>query len=93
MKLRGMEFVNRIPSRIFVPKRDENMECNRIHNEELHSLNRSPNIVWVIKCRRLKWAGILATSSFKILTGEPIREGTLARSSRGREANIRIDLK
>ena len=48
----------------------------RLHNEELHSLYRSPNIVRVIKSRRLRQAGHLARmeesrSAFKILTGKP----------------------
>ena len=41
-------FENRILRRIFGPKRDENGEWRRLHNEELHSLYRSPNIVKVI---------------------------------------------
>ena len=43
---------------IFVPKRDENVELRRLHNEELHSLYCSHNIVKVIKSRRLRWAGM-----------------------------------
>ena len=44
--------------------------------EELHSLYRSPDIVKVIKSRRLRWAGHVARieegrSAFKILTGKP----------------------
>ena len=50
-------FENRILRRIFGPKRDENEEWRRLHNEELHSLYRSCNIVRVIKSRRLRWAG------------------------------------
>ena len=50
-------FENRILSRIFGPKRDENGEWRRPHNEELHS---SPNIVRLIKSRRLRWAGHVA---------------------------------
>ena len=42
---------------IFSPKRYENGEWRRLHNEELHSLYRSPNIVRVIKSRSLRWAG------------------------------------
>ena len=46
------------------------------HNEKLHSLYRSPNIVRVIKPRRLRWAGHEASmeesrSAFKIVTGTP----------------------
>ena len=70
------EFENRILRRIFGPKRDENWEWRRLHNEELHSLYRSPNIMRVIKSRRLRWAGHVARmeevrSVFKILTGKP----------------------
>jgi hypothetical protein len=52
---------------------DENGEWRRLHIEELHSLYRSPNIISVIKCRRLKLAGHIARteetkSSLTILT-------------------------
>ena len=47
-------FENRILKRIFGPKRDENGKWRRLHNEELHILSRSPNIVKVIKSRRLR---------------------------------------
>ena len=46
-------FENRILRRIFGPKRDENGEWRMLLNEELHSLYYSPNIVRVIKSRRL----------------------------------------
>ena len=58
-------------------QKDANKEWKRLHNEELHSLYRSTNIVRVIKSRRLRWAGHVArmeegSSAFKILTGKPI---------------------
>ena len=81
---RGMQarvFENRILRRIFGPKRDENGEWRRLHNEEL-SLYRSHNIVRVIKYRRLRWAGHVARmkecrSAFKILTGKPTENDRL----------------
>ena len=48
-------FENRGLRRIFGPKRDENGEWRSLHNEELHSLYRSPNIVKVFISRRLRW--------------------------------------
>ena len=77
-------FENRILRRIFGPKRDENVEWRRLHNEKLHSLYRSPNIVRVIKSRRLRWAEHVAKmkegrSDFKILTGKPTGKRPLGR--------------
>jgi hypothetical protein len=44
--------------RIFGPKRDEvKGECRKLHNKELNDLYPSPNIVRVIKLRRMRWAG------------------------------------
>ena len=45
-------FENRILRRIFGPKRNENGEWRRPHNEELHSLYRSPNILRAIKSKK-----------------------------------------
>ena len=43
--------------RIFAPKRDEvTGEWRKLHNEKLNDLYCSPNIVWVIKSRRIRWA-------------------------------------
>jgi hypothetical protein len=47
--------------RIFGPKRDEvTREWKRLHNKELYALYSSPNIIRVIKSRRLRWAGHVA---------------------------------
>jgi hypothetical protein len=50
-------FENKILRPISGPKRRENEKWRRLHSEELHSLYRLPNIVRVIKSRRLRWAG------------------------------------
>jgi hypothetical protein len=46
--------------RIFGPKRDEDRSWRKLHNDELHSLYSSLNIVRVIKTRRMRWAGHVA---------------------------------
>ena len=54
-------FENMVLRRIFGPRRDEvTEEWRRLHNEELNDLYSSPNIVRVIKSRRIRWAGHVA---------------------------------
>ena len=54
-------FENKVLRRIFGPKRDEvTGDGRRLHNEELNDLYSSPNIVRVIKSRRMRWAGYVA---------------------------------
>jgi hypothetical protein len=54
-------FEKRVLRRIFVPKRDEvTGECRELHDEKLSDLYCSPNIVRVIKSRRMRWAGLVA---------------------------------
>jgi hypothetical protein len=53
-------FENRVLRRIFGPKREEDGSWRKLHNDELHSLYTSLNIVRVIKSRRMKWAGHVA---------------------------------
>jgi hypothetical protein len=49
------EFENRVLEKIFGPKRDEATgDWRKLHNEELHNLYSSPNIVTMITLRRLK---------------------------------------
>ena len=51
-------FENRVLRRIFGPRRDDvPWEWWRLHKEELNDFYSSPNIVWVIKSRRMRWPG------------------------------------
>ena len=75
-----------------------NGEWRRLHNEELHSLYHSLNILKDFKSRRLKWAGHVArmeegSSVLKILTGKPTGERPKGRPRCRWEDNIRMDFK
>ena len=88
-------FENRILRRIFGPKRDENAGWRRLHDEELHSLYRSPIIVTGIKSKRLRWIGHVARMEegrivFKILAGTLEEKILLVRPRRRWEYNIRM---
>jgi hypothetical protein len=70
-------FENSVLRRIFGPKRDEvTGERRKLHNEELHILYSSPNIIRQIKSRRMRWAGHVARMGeernvYRVLMGKP----------------------
>jgi hypothetical protein len=54
-------FENRVLRRIFGPKREEVAgDWRKLHDEELHDSYSSPNIIRMIKSRRMRWAGYVA---------------------------------
>jgi hypothetical protein len=54
-------FENKVLRRIFGPKRDEvTWEWRRLHNKELHALHSLPDIIRLVKSRRLRGAGHVA---------------------------------
>jgi hypothetical protein len=62
-------FENRV-LRIFGPKREEDESWRKVHNDELHNLYSSPNIVRVIISRRMRWGDMwLAWGRGEVFTG------------------------
>jgi len=78
-------FENRVLRGIFGPKRDEvTGEWKKLHNEELNVLYSSPNIVWVIKRRRMGWTAHVACigegrGAYRVLVGKPEGKRPLGR--------------
>jgi hypothetical protein len=83
--------------KIFGPKREEDGSWRKMHNDELHDLYSSPNIVRVIKSRRMRWAGHVARMGegggvYRVLVGRSEGKRPLGRPRRRWEDNIKMDL-
>jgi len=84
--------------RAFGPKRDKvTGEWRKLHNEELKDLYSLPNIVRVVKSRRMRWAGHVAHMGegrgvHRVLVGKPEGKRPLGRPRRRWEDNIKMDL-
>jgi len=68
-----------------------------LHNEEINDLYSSPNIVRVIKSRRMRWAGHVARigderGAYRVLVGKPEGKRPLGRPRHRSVDNIRMDL-
>jgi hypothetical protein len=87
----------RVFRRVFGPKRDEvTGEWRKLHNEEPNDLYSLPNVVWVVKSRRMRWAGHVSRMGkergvHSVLVGKP--EGKRGRPRHRWEDNIKIDLR
>jgi hypothetical protein len=91
-------FEKRVLRRIFGPKREEDGSWRKLHNDELHSLYSSLNIVRVIKSRRVRWAGHVARIGegrgvHRVLVGRLEGKRPLERPRRRWEDNIKMDLR
>jgi hypothetical protein len=85
--------------RIFGPKWDEvTGQWRKMHNEELHNLYLSPDIIRQVKSRRMRWAEHVARMGeerkvYKVLVGKPEGKRPLERPRRRWEDGVRMDLR
>jgi len=97
-KCRLRVFEIRVLRIVFGPKRDEvTGEWRKLHSEELSNLFSLPNIVRVVKSRRMRWAGHVALMGqgrgvYRVLMGKPEGKRPLGRPRRRWEDNNKMDL-
>jgi hypothetical protein len=91
-------FENTVLRSMFGTKRVEDGSWRKLHNYELHSLYSSPNIVKVIKSRRMRWTWHVARmgegrGAYRVLVGRPEGKRPLGRPRRRWDGNIKMDLR
>jgi hypothetical protein len=95
-KLRAFE--NRVPGRIFGPKRDGvTGGWRKLHNAEIHNLNPSPSITRIIQLKRMRWAEHVARmgkmrNEYNLLVGKPEGSRPLGRPRPEKIDKIKMDL-
>jgi hypothetical protein len=91
-------FENRVWRRVFGPKRDEvTGEWRKLHNEEMNDLYSLPNILRVVKSKRMRWAGHVARMGeergvHRVLVGKLEGKMSLGRPRHRWEDNIKMDV-
>ena len=91
-------FENRVVRRVFGPKRDEvTGEWRKLHKKKLSDLYSLPNIVRVVKSRRMRWTRHVARMRegrvvHRVMVGKPEWKRPLGRPRRRSEDNIKMGL-
>jgi hypothetical protein len=91
-------FENRVLRRICGPNKDEvTGEWRKLHNAEFYDLYSTPNIIWVIKSRRMRWVGHVAhvgdrRGAYRVLVGRLEGKRPLQRLRHGWDENIKMDI-
>jgi hypothetical protein len=91
-------FEKRVLRKVFGPKREEDGSWRKLHNDEIHRLYSLPNIVRVIKSRRMRWAGHVARMGegrgvYGVLFWRPEGKRPLGRPRHRGEDNIKMNLR